>query len=72
MCAPVDGLGEDGGSGGDRRHWVHVRRWRDAKFECDALARRVFTNLTHAQLASKNPKAENLPYTFQDSKTDYE
>jgi myo-inositol-1-phosphate synthase len=44
----------------------------DAKFECDALARRVFTNLTHAQLASKNPKAENLPYTFQDSKTDYE
>jgi myo-inositol-1-phosphate synthase len=44
----------------------------DAKFECDALARRVLTPLTEAQLQKNNPKAKNLPYTFQDSKTDYE
>lgn len=45
---------------------------QDAKFECDALARRVLTPMTEAQLASKNPKAVDLPYTFQDTKTDYE
>ena len=44
----------------------------DAKFECDALSRRVLTDLTSAQLKNKNPKAKDLPYTFQDSKTDYE
>jgi myo-inositol-1-phosphate synthase len=44
----------------------------DAKFECDALARRVLTPLTEAQLQKNNPKAKNLHYTFQDSKTDYE
>ena len=44
----------------------------DAKFECDALARRVLTPLTEAQLVSKKPKAKNLPYTFQSSETDYE
>ncbi len=44
----------------------------DAKFECDALARRVLTDLTSAQLKEKNPKAKNLPYTFQDGKNDYE
>jgi myo-inositol-1-phosphate synthase len=44
----------------------------DAKFECDALARRILTPMTEAQLAIKNPKAVDLPYTFQDTKTDYE
>lgn len=44
----------------------------DAKFECDALARRTLTKLTEAQLKEKNPKATDLPYTFSDSKTDYE
>jgi len=44
----------------------------DAKFECDALARRELTKLTRPQLKENNPSAETLPYTFQDSKTDYE
>ncbi len=44
----------------------------DAKFECDALARRVLTDLTTPQLIQNNPKAKDLPYTFQDDKTDYE
>jgi myo-inositol-1-phosphate synthase len=44
----------------------------DAKFECDALARRVLTNLTTPQLIDKKPQAKNLPYTFQDGKNDYE
>jgi len=44
----------------------------DSKFECDALARRVLTPLTEAQLADKKPKAKSLPYTFQDTVTDYE
>lgn len=44
----------------------------DSKFECDALARRVLTPLTEAQLADKKPKAKDLPYTFQDTVTDYE
>ena len=44
----------------------------DAKFECDALARRELTKYTRPQLKSANPKAVDLPYTFQDSKTDYE
>ena len=44
----------------------------DAKFECDALARRVLTPLTEAQLKDKRPRAKNLPYTFQAGKTDYE
>ena len=43
----------------------------DAKFECDALARRTLTDLTTPQLINKNPKAKDLPYTFQDSKNDY-
>ena len=42
-----------------------------AKFECDALARRELTKLTEPQLIDKNPKAVNLPYTFQDDKNDY-
>ena len=44
----------------------------DAKFECDSLARRNLTDLTRAQLESANPKAKNLPYTFQATQTDYE
>lgn len=44
----------------------------DAKFECDALARRTLTELTKPQLIENKPKARDLPYTFQDSKTDYE
>lgn len=45
---------------------------QDAKFECDALARRELTSLTRAQLKENKPKAVDLPYTFQDTKTDYE
>ena len=44
----------------------------DAKFECDALARRVLTDMTTPQLKENGPKAKDLPHTFQDSKTDYE
>jgi myo-inositol-1-phosphate synthase len=43
----------------------------DAKYECDSLARRNLTDLTRAQLSDNNPKAKDLPYTFQGSKTDY-
>jgi myo-inositol-1-phosphate synthase len=44
----------------------------DAKFECDALARRVLTDMTTPQLKENRPKAKDLPHPFQDSKTDYE
>jgi len=44
----------------------------DAKFECDALARRTFTKMTEPQLAENRPKAKDLPHTFQAGKTDYE
>ena len=44
----------------------------DAKFECDALARRTFTHLTEAQQTDKRPRAKDLPYTFQAGHTDYE
>ena len=44
----------------------------DSKFECDALARRILTDLTRPQLKTNNPKVENLLYTFQDAKSDYE
>ena len=44
----------------------------DAKFECDALARRTVTNMTEPQLKQNRPKAKDLPHTFQDNKTDYE
>jgi myo-inositol-1-phosphate synthase len=44
----------------------------DAKFECDALARRELTKYTRPQLKEANPKATELPHTFQDCKTDYE
>ena len=45
---------------------------QDAKFECDALARRVVTDITKPQLKENRPKAKNLPHTFQDAKNDYE
>jgi myo-inositol-1-phosphate synthase len=44
----------------------------DAKYECDALARRDLTNYTKPQLKENNPKASELPYTFQSAKNDYE
>lgn len=44
----------------------------DAKFECDALARRILTPLTQPQLKENNPKASELSYTFQSDVTDYE
>ena len=44
----------------------------DAKFECDALARRELTNLTRIQLSENSPKASQLQYTFQAGSTDYE
>lgn len=44
----------------------------DAKFECDALARRVITPLVQKQLAVNNPKVEDLDYTMQAGKTSYE
>ena len=44
----------------------------DAKFECDALARRQVTDMTQPQLKENRPKASDLPHTFQDNKTDYE
>ena len=44
----------------------------DSKFECDALARRVLTDLTRPQLKENNPQVENLTYTFQASTSDYE
>ena len=47
-------------------------RTADAKFECDALARRIFTPLTEKQQSNLRPMAKDLPYTFQSSKTDYE
>ncbi len=47
-------------------------RTSDAKFECDALARRIFTDLTTPQKKENNPKAKDLPFTFQDSKNDYQ
>lgn len=58
-------------------HWTNKTpplqlRTDDAKFECDALARRVITPITEAQLKQNNPKAVELAYTFQKSSTDYE
>jgi len=45
---------------------------QDAKFECDALARRIVTDITKPQLKENRPKAADLPHTFQDAKNDYE
>ena len=43
----------------------------DAKFECDALARRTLTKLTELQLSENLPKAKDLPYTFNKAVLDY-
>jgi myo-inositol-1-phosphate synthase len=43
----------------------------DAKFECDALARRVLTDKTRPQLKENKPKVEDLTYTFQSGENDY-
>ena len=43
----------------------------DAKFECDALARRVVTPMTEPQMADNRPKAKDLPHTFQSATNDY-
>lgn len=47
-------------------------RTEDAKAECDALAKREFTELTKLQHSARKPKAIDLKYTFQDGKNDYE
>lgn len=47
-------------------------RTEDAKWECDALARRTLTDITTRQLKSNSPKAADLQYTFQAGKNDYE
>jgi myo-inositol-1-phosphate synthase len=44
----------------------------DAKFECDALARRIVTDMTRPQLKENRPKAKDLLFTFQDSENDYQ
>ena len=44
----------------------------DAKYECDALARRELTALTRPQLTKNQPIAKDLPYTFQLDVNDYE
>lgn len=44
----------------------------DAKFECDALARRELTNMTRPQLKENKPVAVNLLYTQQSATNDYE
>ena len=43
----------------------------DAKFECDALARRELTSITRQQIGSTIDPA-TLRYTFQKSVTEYE
>ena len=44
----------------------------DAKFECDALARRIVTSSLEKQLEKNDPKPDDLDWTFQKSVTDYE
>ena len=46
-------------------------KMEDAKFECDAISRRIVTPMTEPQLKANKPKAKNLPYTFQKGKNDY-
>lgn len=45
-------------------------RTADAKFECDALARRQLTDMTRPQLSENEPKASKLPHGFNDSDKD--
>ena len=42
----------------------------EAKYECDALARRELTDSTIAQLKENNPKATDLKHSFNDSDKD--
>lgn len=44
----------------------------DAKFECDALARRIITPMVEKQLIGNKPQVDDLDWTFQSNKTDYE
>ena len=44
----------------------------EAKYECDALARRDITKYTRPQLKENNPKAKDLEYTYQAGHNDYE
>lgn len=44
----------------------------DAKFECDALARRIVTPMVQKQYKHAHVGVENLDWTFQKSKTDYQ
>tara|TARA_R110000851_G_scaffold243661_3_gene396312 strand:+ start:13718 stop:14995 length:1278 start_codon:yes stop_codon:yes gene_type:complete len=46
-------------------------KMEDAKFECDALSRRIVTPMTKPQLVENNPEAKDLPYTFQKESNDY-
>jgi myo-inositol-1-phosphate synthase len=46
-------------------------KMEDAKFECDALSRRIVTPMTKPQLVENNPEAKYLPYTFQKESNDY-
>lgn len=43
----------------------------DAKFECDALARRILTPMVSKQLKSNSPNPKDLDWSFQKSTTDY-
>lgn len=43
----------------------------DAKFECDALARRELTSNTRPQLKENKPKAVDLPHGMNDSELEY-
>jgi hypothetical protein len=43
----------------------------DSKFECDALARRILTPMTQAQLKDTIDLSV-LSYSFQKAKSDYE
>lgn len=44
----------------------------DAKFECDALSRRIITPMVQKQLKDAHVGVENLDWTFQKSTTDYQ
>lgn len=46
-------------------------RSQDAKFECDALARRILTPMTREQLVTANPKSVNLQWSNQGDELDY-
>ena len=43
----------------------------DAKYECDMLANRQYTDLTEQQKSENRPKAKKLSYTFNKAVLDY-